>query len=173
MNTPILALVSSNFFDSTTWRILTISISVFCLIALNLQAAPILVTDGAGSLRQALADANDGDTISFGVPGTITLSTGELVVDRTLTINGLGSDNLTVDGNHGGRVFHVAAGVTVTLSDLTIANGASDIGDGIFNDRAYLILSNCAVSGNSASNSGGGLYSHGVVLSATPRGERR
>jgi hypothetical protein len=150
MNTLILTLISSNFFDSTIWRILTISMSVFCLITLNVQAAPILVTNtndsGAGSLRQALADANDGDPIFFGVTGTITLSTGELVVDKSLTINGPGSDNLTVDGNHASRGFHVSGGVTVTLFDLTIANGASDIGSGIFNDHAYLTLSNCTVS---------------------------
>jgi len=45
-----------------------------------IHAAPITVTNtdesGAGSLRQALADANDGDTIEFSVrtPATITLT---------------------------------------------------------------------------------------------------
>ena len=132
MNTPILTLISSHFFDSTIWRILTIYMSGFCLIALNLEAAPVLVTNTtdsvAGSLRQALADASGGDTISFGVTGTIILSTGELVVNKNLTINGPGWDNLTVDGNHASRVFHVSGGVTATLSDLTIANGASERG---------------------------------------------
>ena len=50
-------------FNSNTCRILFASfLSALCLIALNTQAATITVTNtndsGAGSLRQALADAN-------------------------------------------------------------------------------------------------------------------
>ena len=50
---------------------------------------------GAGSLRQALADANDGDTIDFNLtyPATITLTTGQLVVDNSVTISGPGANN--------------------------------------------------------------------------------
>lgn len=123
MDTPLMTLISSHFFDSTIWKILATSVSIICLIALNVQAAPILVTNtndnGAGSLRQALADVNDGGAISFGVTGTMTLTTGELLVNKSITINGPGSDHLTVDGNHAIRVFHVSGGVTVTLSPAT------------------------------------------------------
>ena len=152
-------------FFSNICRILSATcLSVLCLIALSTQAATstVITTNdsGAGSLRQALADVVDGDTINFdsALNGqTITLTSGELLVNKSISINGPGADNLTVDGNHASRVFHVSGGVTVTLSDLTIANGASDIGGGIFNDHAYLTLSNCTVSGNSATGSGGGL----------------
>jgi hypothetical protein len=44
---------------------------------------------GVGSLRQALADATDGDTIVFdlaGCPCTITLTSGGLVIDDDVTI---------------------------------------------------------------------------------------
>src|SRR4029077_8734107 len=79
-------------------------LSALCFIALSTQAATITVTNtndsGAGSLRQSIADANDGDTIDFGVTGTIALTTGELLVDKSISINGPGSDHLTVDGNH-------------------------------------------------------------------------
>ena len=171
MNTFIMTLISSHIFDSYVWRILTMSVSVFCLIVLNVQAAPIVVSNtndsGTGSLREALATANDGDAISFGVTGTVTLTSGELLVNKSVTITGPASDNLTVDGNHASRIFHVAGGVTVALSNLTIVNGASNLGGGIFNDHAYLTLSNCTVSGNSSSNSGGGIDSHGGVRSAT------
>jgi hypothetical protein len=55
-------------------------LSALCFIALSTQAATITVTntddDGAGSLRQAIAGAHDGDTIRFGVTGTISLTTG-------------------------------------------------------------------------------------------------
>ena len=63
--------------NSHTCRILFATcFSALCLIALSTQAATITVTntndDGAGSLRQAIANANNGDTIHFGVAGTIT-----------------------------------------------------------------------------------------------------
>jgi len=47
-------------------------------------------------LRQALVDANDGDTINFAVTGTINLTSGELVIDKSITIAGPGSDQLAV-----------------------------------------------------------------------------
>ena len=51
---------------------------------------------GVGSLRQALADAQNGDTITFGVPGpsTIALTSGELTISKNVTISGPGADTL-------------------------------------------------------------------------------
>ena len=60
------------------------------------QAAAIEVTNtndsGAGSLRQALIDAQPDDTITFasGLTGQITLASGQLVIDKSLTITGPG-----------------------------------------------------------------------------------
>src|ERR1041384_5023625 len=45
---------------------------------------------GSGSLRQALADANNGDTINFDTSlkgQTVTLTTAELVINKNITIN--------------------------------------------------------------------------------------
>src|SRR5213076_2321688 len=94
------------------------------------QAATITVSNkndsGAGSLRQALADANNEDTINFdsSLNGqTITLTSGELVVNRIVSINGPGLNNLAVDANHASRVFHVSGGASATISGLSITNG--------------------------------------------------
>src|ERR1700746_1261676 len=69
----------------------------------NRPANTITVTNtndsGPGSLRQALADVNDGDTINFAVTGTIGLTTGELLVDKSITISGPGAASLAVNGN--------------------------------------------------------------------------
>src|SRR6266540_3304181 len=135
---------------------------------------------GSGSLRQALSDANNGDTIDFdsSLEGQIiTLTSGQLLVNRSVGISGLGADNLTVDGNANDRVFYINPNNTVTISGLTITNGVV-VGDGagIYNDRATLTVSNCTVSDNSGSgifnlnaeltvsnctisgNSGGGIF---------------
>src|SRR5438552_14167856 len=69
-------------------------------IARRAPANTITVTNtndsGPGSLRQALLDANDGDTIEFALNGTINLTSGELVIDKNVTISGPGSNSLTV-----------------------------------------------------------------------------
>nr|AYC79677.1 hypothetical protein [uncultured bacterium] len=124
-------------------------------------ATVITVTNGndsgPGSLRQALADANNGDTIDFAVTGTIGLTSGELLVTRSITISGPGAENLAVNGNAKSRVFHIVSGQTVTISGLTIAHGT---GGGIYNDHAMLTLSNCVVTGNS----GGGIHNDGTNI---------
>jgi N-acetylneuraminic acid mutarotase len=121
---------------------------------------------GTGSLRQALADANDGDVIGFAVTGTIGLTSGELLVTKNITISRPGAENLAVNGNAKSTVFHVAPGETVTISGLTITNGhASDSGGGIYNDHAVLILNNCVITGNSAAlNIGGGIHNDGTNI---------
>ena len=116
---------------------------------------------GPGSLRQALADANDGDVIGFAVTGTIGLTSGELLVTRSIIISGPGAKNLAVNGNSQSRVFHIAPGQTVIISGLTIMNGHTAEfggGGGIYNDHAVLTLNNCVITGNSAvGNIGGGI----------------
>ena len=74
----------------------------FCALTIQAHATTITVTNtndhGPGSLRQALADANDGDTIdAAGVSGVITLTSGELLLDKSVTINAGGADVLAVE----------------------------------------------------------------------------
>jgi len=117
--------------------------------------------NGTGSLRQALADAVDGDTINFNSSlngETITLTSGELLVDKRVTISGPGANRLAVDANHTSRVFYIASGTDVTISGLTITNGSApshQFGGGIYNDHATLTLSSCTISGNAANQGGG------------------
>jgi hypothetical protein len=120
---------------------------------------------GPGSLRQALVDANDGDTIDFdpSLNGQrITLTSGQLNVDKDVTISGPGAKNLAVDGNARSRVFYVNPGKTVTIDGLTVANGYNDQGGGgIRNEDATVTVSNCTISGNSATTPGGGISNEG------------
>jgi hypothetical protein len=105
-------------------------------------------------LRQALRIANDGDTITFAVTGTIALTSGGLPVNKSLTISGPGKDQLSIDGNQTLLVFGIFPDKTATISGLTIRNGQA----GILNEHGTLTVSNCAVSGNSDI----GLFNDGV-----------
>jgi hypothetical protein len=126
------------------------------------------VTAGDCTLRDALdlADAS-GDTIQFSVAGTITLTEGELVILKSVTIAGPGAGSLTISGGNVSRIFNIANGVvTVNISGLTIANGKADNDDGggIYN-IGTLLLDNVVVTNNNAVKNpnafvdGGGIYS--------------
>src|SRR6476659_2480177 len=165
-------------FNLNTCRILfTTCLSALCIVALSTQAATITVTNtndsGAGSLRQALVDAVDGDTINFNSSlngETITLTSGQLVVDKSVAINGPGAFNLAVNGNAADRVFYISEDLTVTISGLTIENGnvggLGGYGGGIFNAHSTLTVSNCTIRNNSALHGGGGIFNYGDWASA-------
>jgi hypothetical protein len=145
----------------------------------RLAPATFLVTNlndsGAGSLRQAVTDANNtpgADLITFQpeLTGTITLTGGQLTVTDSANIFGPGANLLTVSGNHASRVFELFASGTngFIFSGLTIADGSSDFGGGMylaFSDGT-LTIQDCVFSGNSASSEGGGLFVGGNGASA-------
>jgi hypothetical protein len=110
---------------------------------------------GDGSLRQAILDTPAGGTVDFqsGLSGTIALATGELAIGADLTIAGPGADTITVSGSNASRVFDIAAGVTVAIAGLTVADGsASGSGGGILN-AGRLALNEWTVHGCAASSS--------------------
>ena len=127
---------------------------------------------GAGSLRQALADAVDGGTITFANSirnGIITLTSGELEVNKSVTIDG-GNNNITVSGNNTTRVFNINDGTTavlrVNISDLTITGGSTSAnGGGIYNQE-NLTLRDSTISSNSAKY-GGGILNRNSTVSIT------
>jgi CSLREA domain-containing protein len=77
------------------------------------------------SVREALAAASSGDTVSFGIDvrGTSTLVLGDLVIDRPLTIVGPGQNALTLSGGDTQRIFTITANGALTASQLTFAHG--------------------------------------------------
>jgi predicted outer membrane repeat protein len=129
---------------------------------------------GAGSLRQAIADAGDSDTISFNstLSGqTIVLSSGQLLVNKHLTVDASAlSGGITIDANNASRIFEFASGTTCILGRLTLTNGYSGNSNGgsiYLQDSADLTLNNCTLIRNSAGDfgEGGGIWSdYGATL---------
>ena len=148
-----------------------------CALAISAHATTIIVSNtndsGPGSLRQALADANDGDTIdATSISGVITLTAAQLLVDKSVTINGAGADVLAIDGNATTRVFQTDTGETVTISGLTMRNGQGNFGGGILNgDSATLTIINSTLSDNSG-GFGGGAFNSGrlAIVNSTVSG---
>ncbi|WP_428308509.1 CSLREA domain-containing protein [Lacipirellula sp.] len=118
--------------------------------------------DGHTSLREAIAAAPaSGNQVDFHASlaqGVITLNS-QLTLPQSITINGLGADQLTVaaGGNH--RIFQVNAGAVATINGLKLTGGnASDYGGAILN-YGTLKLNRAEVSGNTAGGAGGAIAS--------------
>lgn len=138
-------------------------------LQLHAQTLAITVTNlndsGPGSLRQAIADTPAGGTIDFGVPGTIVLTSGQLVITNDLTVNGPGTTNLTLSQSSANRIFVVSNGI-VSISGLTIANGRClgyEVGGGIWN-LATLTLRKCLIVSNYTANCGGGIFNQATLV---------
>ncbi len=124
------------------------------------------------TLRQAIIATSPGDTINFAAGiTTITLTSGELLVDKNLTINGPGANLLTVVRDFffpDFRIFRVTSGATVTISDLTIKSGRvagssslTGAGGGVYNDHSNVTLNRCTLLFNAATF-GGAVSSNGT-----------
>jgi hypothetical protein len=100
----------------------------------------------------------------FSTAQTINLTSGPLVLTNTstpITVTGPGANLLTINGDGSTGVLQVAAGVTASISGLTITGGSAQTvgsingdGGGIDNSGS-LTLNNMALAHNSAINGGG------------------
>ena len=136
--------------------IFAVSVLLLAATTMSAQAATITVTNtndsGPGSLRQALANANNGDRINFAVTGAISLTSGGLGITKNVTISGPGFNQLAVNGNQALFVFGVFPQRTVSISGLRIRNAQV----GVYNNQGTVSVSNCVLSGDSSA----GLYNH-------------
>lgn len=121
---------------------------------------------GAGSLRQALIDAQANDTIVFNLPpdSTITVSS-ELMVTKAITVDGSAAINLRVSGNHSTRVFNITE--RAVLQNFWVVKGATAGSGGGVQSNQPLSLVNMHFENNTAMGSGGGVYAHNTLTMST------
>jgi Bacterial Ig-like domain (group 3) len=157
----------------------------------------LLDTNTQGTLRYALneAAAAPGFTVEFapGLTGTITLGSALPALSASVTIIGSGASMVTVAGGGSSSNFSVltvdsgvianVSGLTIsdgnlsgngqgggisnsgtlTLTDCTVSGNSASFGGGIYNNRGMLTLIDCTVSGNSAKYGGGLFDQHGTI----------
>jgi len=149
------------------WRAI-VPVALICGFAASPASAEEIVANngdgGAGSLREAIANADPGETVT--IPGSIAQInlTTELSVDKSLVINGAGAATTVISGDVDSRVFHVVAGASsVSLSGLRVTGGnATSVpgGGGILVESGSLTLTNVTVNNNTVN----------VAMGATPSG---
>ncbi len=122
---------------------------------------------GAGSLRQAVADANaaaDADTIQFSgaaAGGTITL-TSQIDITQDLVIDG-GDSGVTIAGSGSTMLFRVTGAATDAKFDSIRATGGSPAnGPGaISHEGNELVIIGSTFDNNQAGNRGGAVFNSG------------
>jgi CSLREA domain-containing protein len=111
------------------------------------------------SLREAIANSYNEDTIKFGLSGTIVLGSALPAIDKTLVIDGSGQ-TISLDGAKGYRIFNVGEMGSLTVKNLTFQNGGpaqpceydssmSNCGGAIYVDGVLTVVDS-TFSGNSA-----------------------
>jgi uncharacterized repeat protein (TIGR01451 family) len=154
-------------------------------VAAPANAGTINVTNnsdsGSGSLRQAVSDANPGDTIH--VPaGTYVLTSGEITIDKKLEVDGAGASSTVISGNDASQIFSLTGALGVKIAGMTLTHAANVAPMGITrggaisaNSTSSLTLAGDTLSGNLSDASGGdgqvggiayggGVYSDGPLV---------
>src|SRR3954462_4643308 len=90
------------------------------LVSVPAEATTLTVKSNADSggtcpgatctLRQAIATALAGDTIDFNLTGTITVSSGSLVISKDLVMTGPGASKLNLAGVGTNSILDIASG---------------------------------------------------------------
>ena len=154
--------LSKSIFNIYTLTTLLVSLLSSAVFTTPVYADTLTVTDcsapvGAGGrLVNVIASAQNGDVINFSCSGTIVLA-NTLSISKNLRIDGSGQ-SVTISGDNSRRVIYIANSYSLTLQNLTIADGYCDncFGSGIYNN-GNLTVNNSMILNNSA-HTGGGIY---------------
>ena len=137
---------------------------------------------GVGSLRAIILTACPGTTITFDMtPGHVTSPinlTSELVINKSLTLQGPGANLLTIAGNNTFRLINASgAGVNLGITGLSITGGGPQAGANASviesNNAGTLTLTNCEFFANTGAAIGsvyGGISAGITVNGCTFRG---
>ncbi|HWF25685.1 MAG TPA: choice-of-anchor Q domain-containing protein [Solirubrobacteraceae bacterium] len=129
------------------------------------------ITLGAGTFKLTIPATSAG--------GTSDPTAGDLdVLTGSLTINGAGAGATTINANHIDRAFAVHSGASLSISGVTLENGAQPdatpsiystaqgVGGAVYNDGS-LSITGSVLTGNSANIAGGVVYADTTASSTS------
>jgi hypothetical protein len=109
-------------------------------------------TTACKTIGHAIVLASSGDSVKV---AAATYNENMLNFLTSLNVTGAGAARTIIDGG-GSETVVLIGGTNVTLAGLTIRNGDG----GIFNNQGTLTITNCAIVGNNAFQSGAGIDSY-------------
>ncbi|PQJ97193.1 DUF1566 domain-containing protein [Chromatium okenii] len=116
-------------------------------------------TDGVISLREAVTDVTAGGVIKFSLAANsvINLAT-EIIINKSLTIDGSAATGLIVKGSVTDRVFKLSTGIWLRIQFLTLEGSSSNSisGGTIYNNGGTLELVSCIIQNGHANQ--GAIY---------------
>lgn len=115
---------------------------------------------GPGTLRDAIDNAVDGDSIHFleSPPGTVNLTSGPLVITTDITIDGSFSpDGITIDAGGLSGIFEVSGANDVVFKSLNLTGGSISAGVGSAISQpsgGSLWIEDCRIENNECTSGG-------------------
>ena len=94
------------------------------------------------TIKNATGTVNPGGTVIISDGTYSGTNNSNIIITKSMTIEGSSQSGTILDGLSLSQIFIVKQGCTVTVKDLTIANGKGKYGGGILN-WAYLTVVNC------------------------------
>jgi hypothetical protein len=125
-------------------------ITSILLVPLAVPGEGVVTECTEANLRAAMAG---GGAVTFACNGTITLA-ATITISIDTALDGSGRQ-ITISSGNAVRVFFVPTNVTLDAVNLSVANGLSTKGGGLYNDGGFVTVSNCAFSGNRAAGPAG------------------
>jgi len=120
----------------------------------KLKGCPTTVTNpgdhGEGTLRDVISCSPSNTNVGFILPplSQITLTSGEILIEKNITLSGTGILNLTISGNNSSRIFQVQTGRSLTIKDMVLKDGAATTDGGAIYSKGYLSLRNVLLQNN-------------------------
>ncbi|MBN1300056.1 MAG: hypothetical protein JW995_02485 [Melioribacteraceae bacterium] len=121
------------------------------------------------TISYALVRVTAGSTLditgSFLLTADSLAATEGITISKNITIKGHGMGVTFVDATgNSTRVFYVESGIAANFEGITVRNGSDDDGAGFYaNDGSSVTLEKIEVTANSATVSGGGIFSMGSL----------
>jgi hypothetical protein len=144
--------------------IASIAVAVAWVGFASVLSAQVVTTNsdsGPGSLRQTIADAPSGATVTFdgSLSGqTISITNGRIHVARSVVIDASAlAAGVILNGYGRSALFHCGSQTTNTFIGLTLTGGYSTQGGGALLNDSILTLNDCTFTGNTA-NEGGAIF---------------